>query len=127
MICFGWFHVWDQGYLKCLRCVEVLGQRGLESRGTGTMWVIVQVENVSTCVVEEADMNDFGVLLYHLRTTARGYSSSPGSVGPLFLQITFVQLFFTFFYSTVLYSFMPTVTTGKGFYFHAAVKKHIEN
>lgn len=63
MICFGWFHVWDQGDLKCLRCVEVLGQRGLESRGTCAMWVIVQVENVSTCVVEEADMNDFGVLL----------------------------------------------------------------
>lgn len=27
------------------------------------MWVIVQVENVSTCVAEEADVNDFGVLL----------------------------------------------------------------
>lgn len=27
------------------------------------MWVIVQVKNVSTCVVEEADINDFGVLL----------------------------------------------------------------
>lgn len=27
------------------------------------MWVIVQVENVSTCVAEEADINDFGVLL----------------------------------------------------------------
>lgn len=63
---------------------------------------------------------------YHLRTTARDYPSSPGSVGPLFLQTTFVQLFFTFFYSTVLYIFMPTVTTGKSFYFHAAIKKRIE-
>lgn len=34
-----------------------------QSRGTGTMWVIVQVENASTCVAEEADLNDFGVLL----------------------------------------------------------------
>lgn len=39
------------------------GGGGWESRGTGTMWVIVQVENVSTCVVQAADMNDFGVLL----------------------------------------------------------------
>lgn len=27
------------------------------------MWAIVQVENVSTCEVEEADRNDLGVLL----------------------------------------------------------------
>ena len=26
------------------------------------MWAIVQVENVSTCEVEEADRNDLGVL-----------------------------------------------------------------
>lgn len=115
MICFGWFHIWEQGYLKCLRCVEVLGQRGLESRGTGTMWVIVQVENVSTCVVEEADMNDFGVLLSS-ENDSQGLSIIFRLSWPtFFLQITFVQLFFTFFYSTVLYIFMPTVTTGKSF------------
>lgn len=32
-------------------------------RRKGTMWAIVQVESVSTCVVREADINDFGVLL----------------------------------------------------------------
>lgn len=39
------------------------GQRGWERRGKGTMWAIVQVENVPTCEVEEADINDLGVLL----------------------------------------------------------------
>lgn len=28
------------------------------------MWARVQVENVSTCVAREADINDFGVLLF---------------------------------------------------------------
>lgn len=36
---------------------------GVREKRKGTMWEIVQVENVSTCVAGEADINDFGVLL----------------------------------------------------------------
>lgn len=40
------------------------------------MWVIVQVENVSTCVAEEADINDSGGVVIIRGTTARSYPSS---------------------------------------------------
>lgn len=104
MICFGWFHVWEQGYLKCLECVEVLGQRGLESRGTGTMWVIVQVENVSTCVVEEADMNDFGVLLSS-ENDSQGLSIISRLSWPTFSSNHFCPalLYFLLLYRTVYF------------------------
>lgn len=58
-------------------------RRGKGRRGKGTMWVIVQVENVSTCGAEEADMNDFGVLLSSEEQQRGVIRHLHRSVGPL--------------------------------------------
>lgn len=63
-------------------------------RRKGTIWAKVQVENVSTCVVREADINDFGVLL----SSARSYPSSPLLSQSTACKTISVPLSFPYFY-----------------------------
>lgn len=81
---------------KTTNCLRTGTERVREKRKCA-MWATVQVENVSTCVAREADINDLGVVLLserHRKELSIIFSVQPC---PLYVQGA-ASLRFLFFY-----------------------------